>query len=144
MGVGPVIVALSITLWPPIARIIRSQCLSIKEMEFVVASRAMGATTPYLVFKHVVPQLFGILLAVAVVDLAGTILAESTLSFLGIGVQAPEPSWGSMINNARSEMNSHPLLLLWPCLTLSLTILALNFIGDAVRAQVDPRKRVKF
>ncbi|MFN7172246.1 MAG: ABC transporter permease [Fimbriimonadaceae bacterium] len=144
MGVGPVIVALSITLWPPIARIIRSQCLSIKEREFVVASRAMGATTPYLVFKHVVPQLFGILLAVAVVDLAGTILAESTLSFLGIGVQAPEPSWGSMINNARSEMNSHPLLLLWPCLTLSLTILALNFIGDAVRAQVDPRMRAKF
>ena len=75
------------------------------------------------------------------VEIAGTILAESTLSFLGIGVQAPDPSWGSMINNARPMLNSYPLVLLWPCLVLSLTVFALNFVGDGLRTYLDPKRR---
>lgn len=140
-GLVPVIVALAITAWPGMARLVRAQVASIKDREFVVAARAMGARTPYLVVRHVLPHLWGVLLAVSMVELAGTILAESALSFLGIGVQAPEPSWGSMINSARSDMNAHPMLLLWPCLILSLTIFALNFVGDGLRERLDPRSR---
>lgn len=139
MGMLPVIAALSITAWPGVARLVRTQVATLKDREFVIASKAIGASPWHVVLKHVLPQLWGILLAVSMVDLAGTILAESTLSFLGIGVQAPTPSWGSMINNARGEMNSHPMLLLWPCLVLSLTIFSLNFVGDSLRAALDPK-----
>lgn len=139
MGVLPVIVALSITSWPGLARLVANQLASLKDREYVVAARAAGASTFYVVVRHVLPQLWGILLAVSMVDLAGTILAESTLSFLGIGVQPPRASWGSMINSARGDMNSHPIMLLWPCLLLSLTIFALNFVGDGLRAKFDPK-----
>ncbi|HVL40431.1 MAG TPA: ABC transporter permease [Fimbriimonadaceae bacterium] len=141
MGVTPVIVALSITAWPGIARLTMTQIASLKDREFVVAAKAMGASTFYLVVRHVLPQLWGVLLAVAMVDLAATILAESTLSFLGIGIQPPTPSWGSMINDARDYLNSNPMLIFWPCLVLSLTIFALNFVGDGIRAMLDPRSR---
>lgn len=139
MGITPVIAALSVTAWPGVARLVRTQVATLKDREFVVASKAIGATPWHVVTRHVLPQLGGILMAVSMVDLAGTILAESTLSFLGIGVQAPTPSWGSMINNARSDMNSHPMLLLWPCIVLSLTIFSLNFVGDSLRAALDPK-----
>ncbi len=139
MNLLPVMVALSITAWPGLARLVGAQLASLKDREYVVAARAAGASTFYIVTRHVLPQLWGILIAVSMVELAGTILAESTLSFLGIGVQAPIPSWGSMINNARTDMNSHPTLLLWPCAVLSLTIFALNFVGDGLRARFDPK-----
>jgi ABC-type dipeptide/oligopeptide/nickel transport system permease subunit len=138
-GILPVVVALSITSWPSIARISRTQLTSLKEREYVVAAKASGASTAYLVLKHMIPQMTGILLAVSMIDLAGTILAESTLSFLGIGVQAPNPSWGGMVNNARLQMNSNPIELLWPCAILSLTVFAMNFIGDGLRAYFDPK-----
>jgi ABC-type dipeptide/oligopeptide/nickel transport system permease subunit len=145
----PVIVALAVTAWPAIARLVRSQLATLKDREFVVASRAMGSSTFYTVTRHVLPQLWGILLAVTMVELAATILAESTLSFLGIGVQQPTPSWGSMINTARSLMQPGPhyngsaamYYLLWPCLILALTIFALNFVGDGLRALTDPKSK---
>ncbi|MBZ0212828.1 MAG: ABC transporter permease [Nitrospirae bacterium] len=133
--------ALSITGWPGTARLVFTQVASLKDREFVVASKALGASTFYTVTRHVVPQLYGVLMAVTMISLAGTILAESTLSFLGIGVQAPDPSWGSMINNARLQMNSYPSLLFWPCIVLSMTIFALNFVGDGIRAALDPKGR---
>ncbi|MBS1714112.1 MAG: ABC transporter permease [Armatimonadetes bacterium] len=140
-GLVPVIVALSVTAWPAVARLVRTQVASLKDREFFVASQALGAGTVHLVLKHVLPHLWGVLLAVSMVDVAGTILAESSLSFLGIGVQPPEPTWGNMINDARVTMNTQPVMLLWPCLILSLTVFALNFLGDEVRALVDPRSR---
>ncbi|MEZ0326398.1 MAG: ABC transporter permease [Fimbriimonas sp.] len=135
----PVIVALSFTAWPSITRLVRTQVASLKDREFVVAAKASGASTFYLATRHVLPQLMGILMAVSMIEVAGTILAESTLSFLGIGIQAPDPSWGSMINAARLNMSSHPITLLWPCLILSLTIFSLNFVGDGLRAALDPK-----
>lgn len=138
-GIVPVIVALAITAWPGVARLVRTQVAALKDREFVVAARALGAPTPYLVVRHVLPHLWGVLLAVSLIDLAGVILAESALSFLGIGVQAPDPSWGSMINSARSDLNSHPILLVWPCLVLSAAIFAFNFVGDGLRERLDPR-----
>ncbi|MBA4292785.1 peptide ABC transporter permease [bacterium] len=140
MGVGPVIIGLSFTAWPAMARLVKNQIATLKDREFVVAAQAMGAKTPYLVIKHILPHLWGVILAVMMVDVAATILAESTLSFLGIGVQPPEPSWGQMIAVGNLNKNSYPLMLLWPCLILSLTIFALNFVGDGLRALVDPKK----
>lgn len=140
-SLNAVIVALSITAWPAVARLVKTQVATLKDREFVMASQALGAKTPYLVVKHILPHLWGILLAVSMVELAATILAESSLSFLGIGVQAPMPSWGSMINSARQGINSHPEILLWPCLFLSATIFALNFVGDGLRALTDPKSR---
>lgn len=140
-GVLPVIVALSITSWPAVARLVVTQVASLKDREFVIAAKAMGASTFYVVTRHVLPQLGGILVAVSMVDLAGTILAESTLSFLGIGVQPPTPSVGSMINRARENMNSYPFMLVAPCLLLSLLIFALNFVGDGLRTALDPRSK---
>jgi len=135
----PVIAALSITAWPSIARLVKGQVATLKDREYAVAAKATGASTFYIVTRHILPQLAGLLVAVSMIEIAGTILAESALSFLGIGVQAPEPSWGAMINNARGNMNSYPLQLLWPCLILSLTIFALNFVGDGLRSYFDPK-----
>lgn len=137
----PVIAALSVTAWPSIARLVQTQVATLKDREFVVAARAQGAPTFYLVLKHILPQLGGILMAVSMIEVAGTILAESALSFLGIGVQAPTPSWGSMINMANGNKTSYPYLLIWPCLILSLTIFALNFVGDGLRAALDPKSK---
>lgn len=135
----PVIVALSVTAWPTTTRLVVTQLASLKDREFVVAARAQGASTFYVVTRHMLPQLWGILMAVTVVSLAGTIISESTLSFLGIGVQPPDPSWGSMINSARLDMNSHPAMLIWPCAILVVTIFALNFVGDGLREILDPK-----
>lgn len=139
LGMIAVIAALSITAWPSIARLVKTQLATLKDREYVVAARAAGASTPYLIFRHILPQLTGLLLAVTMIELAGTILAESTLSFLGIGIQPPAASWGSMINQARTNMNSYPWQLLWPCVTLALTVFALNFVGDGLRAYLDPK-----
>lgn len=140
-GITPVVVALAITAWPAVARLVRTQAAALNEREFVVAARALGAPPVWTVLKHVLPHLFPLLAAVAMVEVAGTILGESALSFLGIGVQPPAPSWGGMINSARAEMNSYPMLLLWPCLLLTLTVFALNFVGDGLRQRLDPRSR---
>jgi ABC-type dipeptide/oligopeptide/nickel transport system permease subunit len=140
-GLLPVIVALAITAWPSITRLVKTQVAQLKDREYVVATKSMGGSVFYIITRHVLPQLWGILLAVVMLELAGTILAESTLSFLGIGIQQPEPSWGSMINTARVDMNSHPMLLVWPCIILSLTIFALNFVGDGLRSALDPKSK---
>lgn len=140
-GFLPVVVALSVTAWPSFARLTNTTATSLKDREYVVAAKALGAPPAYVILRHVLPQMWGILLAVSMVELAGTILAEATLSFLGIGILPPYPSWGSMINLARDDMVSHPLWLVWPCLILSLTIFALNFVGDGLRALLDPRRK---
>jgi len=145
MGVVPVVAALSITSWPGIVRLVRGQVAMLKNREFVVAAEAMGVSKFKIILRHVLPQLGGLLLAVSMVDIAGIILAESTLSFLGIGVQPPIPSWGSMINQGKIQMFDEAKrgLLLWPCLALSATIFSLNFLGDGLRTITDPSSRTR-
>ena len=140
-ALAALIIALAVTAWPAVARLSRTLIASLKDREYVTASQALGAGTFYLVRKHILPHLWGVLLAVAMIDVAAVILAESALSFLGIGIKPPMPSWGGMINTARVNMNSHPVMLLWPCLILSLTIFALNFVGDGLRTLADPKSR---
>lgn len=139
-GMLPVFAALAVVGWPSMARLVRNQVLSLKEQEFVTASRALGAGHKHVVMKHILPHLIGLISAVAMVGMAMVILAEGALSFLGIGVPPPLPSWGSMINDARNYMAASPQLLFWPCLILSATILALNFVGDSLRDRFDPKR----
>jgi ABC-type dipeptide/oligopeptide/nickel transport system permease subunit len=141
LGLLPVLVALGITAWPSVARLTVTQVASVKDREYVVAAKAAGASTTYLVTRHILPQVLPLILAVSMVDMAGTVLAESTLSFIGIGVQPPDPSWGNMINDVRSgDITSHVPQLALPCILLSLTIFALNFVGDGLLAALDPKR----
>lgn len=141
VSLGLVILALGVTGWPPLARLVRGQVLSLRKREFVEAARAMGATDRRIVLKHILPNLLSPVLVAVTVDLAGVILAEATLSFLGIGVQRPFPSWGRMINDALEYYRSHPRLIIVPSVLLSMTVLALNFLGDGLRDALDPRRR---
>lgn len=136
-----VIIALGVTGWPPLARLVRGQVLSLRKREFVEAARALGATNGRILRRHILPNLLSPLLVAVTVDAAGVILAEATLSFLGIGVQRPYPSWGRMINDALDYYRSQPRLVLLPSLLLSITVLALNFLGDGLRDALDPRRK---
>jgi ABC-type dipeptide/oligopeptide/nickel transport system permease subunit len=135
------ILALGITGWPPLARLIRGQVLTLRKREFVEAARALGATDGRIIFRHILPNLLSPVLVAVTVDTAGVIVAEATLSFLGIGIQRPYPSWGRMINDALDYYRYNPLLLILPSALLSLTVLALNFLGDGLRDALDPRDR---
>lgn len=139
MGVGPVIIALTVGSWPSVARLVKGQVATLKDREYVIAAKAMGASTFYQVTRHILPHLVGVVLAVMMVDVAATILAESTLSFLGIGVLPPEPSWGQMISQGNVYKEQSLNLLIWPCLFLSMTVFALNFVGDGLRVLADPK-----
>ena len=136
-----VVLSLGITGWPPLARLVRGQVLSLRKREFVEAAIAMGASNGRILLRHILPNLLSPIIVAVTVDAAGVILAEATLSFLGIGVQRPFPSWGRMINDALDYYRSEPRLVIWPALCLSLTVIALNFLGDGLRDALDPRKR---
>jgi ABC-type dipeptide/oligopeptide/nickel transport system permease subunit len=140
-SMGLVIIALGTTGWPPLARLVRGQVLSLRKREFIEAARSLGAPNTRIVLRHILPNLISPILVAITVDAAGVILAEATLSFLGIGIQRPFPSWGRMISDALDYYRSEPRLLLLPSLLLSLTVLALNFLGDGLRDALDPRKR---
>ncbi|HZP81269.1 MAG TPA: ABC transporter permease [Chthonomonadaceae bacterium] len=133
--------ALGIVGWPGIARLVRGQALALRDKEFIEAARAIGVRDRHILTRHLLPNLLGPIIVQVTQDVAGVILAEATLSFLGIGVPPPFPSWGRMINDALPYMRVHPLLLLAPSLALALTVMAFNFLGDALRDALDPRLR---
>ena len=136
-----VVLALGLTGWPPLARLVRGQVLSLRKREFVEAAESLGASPGRILVRHILPNLVSPVIVAVTVDTAGVVLAEATLSFLGIGVQQPIPSWGRMINDALAYYRSSPLLLVFPSACLSLTVLALNFVGDGLRDALDPRSR---
>ena len=133
--------ALGVTGWPGMARLIRGQALSLRGREYVEAARALGVPNSRIILRHILPNLLSPIIVAATIDIAGVIIAEATLSFLGIGVQDPMPSWGKMISVPLESgyYRSHPELVIYPALCLSLTVLALNFLGDALRDALDPR-----
>ncbi len=134
-------VALGIVGWPGMTRLVRGQALALREKEYIEAARATGVREKNILFKHLLPNLLSPIIVQVTQDLAGYILAESTLSFLGLGVQPPFPSWGQMINNALEYKDSQPQLILFPSLLLALTVMSFNFFGDALRDALDPRMR---
>jgi oligopeptide transport system permease protein len=127
--------------WPTMTRLMRSQVLSVREMEYVAAARALGAGDGRLILRHVLPNAIGPVIVYATIKVGIVIVAEATLSYLGLGIQLPAISWGLMISSAQSRLLSAPHLLLFPGLFLSLTVLAFVLMGDALRDAFDPRLR---
>jgi len=123
--------------WMTTARVVRSQVLSIKEMDYVEAARSMGATDLRILARHIVPNALGPILVGATLGVGNAIMIESSLSFLGLGVQPPTPTWGNMLMDSQATMATKPWLTLFPGLAILLIVLAVNFIGDALRDALD-------
>ncbi len=140
-GIGKVILALIITGWAGYARLARAQVLKVKEMEFVLAARSLGASHLRIMVGHLLPNILQPILIQATIGMAGAILAESTLSFLGLGVLAPIPSWGAMLNDARGHLFDAPHMVVFPALAVMTAVLSFNLLGDAWRDWLDPRLR---
>lgn len=132
-------IAIGIASTPAFIRLTRGQVLSVKSEEFVQAAIASGARDLRIIFLYVLPNSFAPILVQATVTIAGAIIAESSLSFLGLGVQPPTPSWGGMLNVAKNYMNQAPWMAVWPGLSIFITVLAFNLFGDGLRDMLDPR-----
>ncbi len=141
-GLGNLILALSISGWVGYARLARAQVMAVKEREFVEAARALGASDLRIMLRHILPNMIQPLIVQTAIGMAGAVLAEATLSFLGLGIPAPAASWGSMLNEARSHLFDAPFMVVFPALAVMLAVLSFNFIGDALRDYLDPRTRL--
>ncbi len=142
-GIFNLILALSIGGWVGYARLVRAQVLAVREREFVEAARALGASDFRIITRHVLPNIIQPVIVQAAIGMAGAILAEATMSFLGLGIPPPAASWGSMLNDARSHLFDSPHLVLFPAAAVMLAVLSFNFIGDGLRDYLDPRSRIE-
>ena len=144
-GLNKLILALCIIGWVGYARLIRGQVLKVREYDFVQAARALGASDARILFIHILPNSIQPLIVQASLGMAGAVLSEASLSFLGLGVPPPSPSWGVMIEEARdlSTLQAAPHALIFPGIAIALTVLAFNFIGDGLREYLDPRQRAR-
>jgi peptide/nickel transport system permease protein len=142
-GIFNLILALCIGGWVGYARLVRGQVLAVKEKEFVEAARALGASDWRIVTRHILPNIIQPVIVQAAIGMAGAVLAEATMSFLGLGVPPPTASWGSMLNDGRAHLFDAPHLVLFPAAAVMLAVLSFNFIGDALRDYMDPRSRME-
>jgi len=142
-GIFNLIFALSLGGWVGYARLVRGQVLVVREREFVEAARALGASNLRIIVRHILPNIIQPVIVQAAIGMAGAILAEATMSFLGLGVPPPTASWGSMLNDARSHLFDSPHLVLFPAAAVMLAVLSFNFIGDGLRDYLDPRARIE-
>lgn len=136
------ILALSVIGWVGYARLIRGQVLKVREFDFVTAARAIGTSDWRIILRHILPNAIQPLIVQASLGMAGAVLSEASLSFLGLGVPPPTPSWGSMLNDARPFLRDAPHLLIFPGIAVMLTVLAFNFVGDALREYLDPKQKI--
>ena len=137
------IIALSVIGWVGYARLMRAQVLKVREYDFVQAARALGATDARILARHILPNSIQPLIVQASLGMAGAILAEAGLSFLGLGVPEPIPSWGKMIDDSREFWFTAPHLFIFPGVMIALSVLAFNFIGDGLRERLDPKQRAR-
>jgi ABC-type dipeptide/oligopeptide/nickel transport system permease subunit len=136
-----VVIALGVSMMPGYARLMCGQVLSAKENDYVLAGRSLGATNQRLMFFHILPNCFSPLIVVMSMMMGSCILAEAGLSFLGVGLESPTASWGSMINDGREYLLSDPLLSFAPGFAIMLVVLSFNMVGDGLRDALDPRLR---
>src|SRR5215467_6123368 len=134
-------VALAFTAWPLMARYVRGQTLQLKEQQFIEAARTAGTSNRRIIMRHIIPNLFSIVVVASTLNIAGTIIGEAGLSFLGLGVQPPGSSIGLMINDALNLTDTHPWEVLLPSIVLTVVVLALSFMGDGLRDAFDPRSK---
>jgi peptide/nickel transport system permease protein len=135
-----VVMALSVIGWVGYARLVRGQVLKARELEFVQAARALGASSSRILIRHVVPTTMPAVMVQATLGMAGAILAEASLSFLGLGVQPPTPSWGTMLNGGRLHLLDAPHLTIFPGVAIATLVLGFNFLGDGLRDALDPKR----
>ena len=140
-GQGKLILALCVIGWVGYARVMRGQVLKVREYDYVMAARALGAGNMRILFTHILPNAIQPLIVQASLGMAGAVLSEASLSFLGLGIPPPAPSWGTMIEEARQFFSSTPHVLFFPGIAIALTVLAFNFIGDGLREYLDPKQR---
>lgn len=134
-----IMLVIGITSWPGLARLVRGEVLSLKQQDFVEAARSVGASDSQIIFRHIIPNAMAPIIVNATLRIAGAILAESALSFLGLGVQEPYPSWGSILNAGRNHLRYALWITLFPGIFIFVTVLAFNYIGDGLRDALDPR-----
>jgi peptide/nickel transport system permease protein len=142
-GIFNLVLALSLGGWVGYARLIRAQVLAAREREYVEAARALGATDLRVITRHILPNIVQPVVVQSAIGMAGAILAEATMSFLGLGVPPPTASWGAMLNDGSAHLFDSPHLVLFPALTVMLAVLSFNFIGDTLRDVLDPRSRIE-
>lgn len=138
-SLGNVLFALTAIGWVGYARVVRGQVLRTREFEYVQAARALGAETPRILWHHVVPTALPAVVVQATLGMAGAIIGEAALSFLGLGVQPPTPSWGTMLNGGRAHLLDAPHLTVFPGLAIAVLVLGFNFLGDGLRDLTDPK-----
>lgn len=141
-GLINLILALVIGGWVGYARLVRAQVLAVREREFVEAARALGASDWRIIVRHILPNIIQPVIVQAAIGMAGAVLAEGTMSFLGLGVPPPTASWGSMLNDGRGHLFDAPHVALFPAAAVMIAVLSFNFIGDALRDYLDPRSRI--
>jgi peptide/nickel transport system permease protein len=142
-GMFNLVLALSLGGWVGYARLVRAQVLAAREKEYVEAARALGASDLRVIARHILPNIIQPVIVQAAIGMAGAILAEATMSFLGLGVPPPTASWGTMLNDGRAHLFDAPHLVLFPAAAVMLAVLSFNFIGDALRDYLDPRSRIE-
>jgi peptide/nickel transport system permease protein len=142
-GIFNLVLALSLGGWVGYARLVRGQVLAVRERDYVEAARALGASDLRIVVRHILPNIIQPVIVQAAIGMAGAILAEATMSFLGLGVPPPTASWGVMLNDSRAHLFDAPHLVVFPALAVMLAVLSFNFIGDALRDYLDPRSRIE-
>jgi oligopeptide transport system permease protein len=140
-GIGNIILAISITAWLGMARLVRGQTMSLREREFVEAARSIGTSNVKILSRHILPNALGPIVVQATYLVPAAIIFEAFLSLLGLGVPPPSPSWGGMASEGYKALQIAPHIVLMPCLALSLTVLAFNWVGDGLRDAIDPRMR---
>lgn len=138
-GITTLILILSLFSWASVARITRSETLSLKEQDFIIATKNLGASHARIIFKHIIPNMSASIIVAGSLGVASAILSESSLSFLGLGVQLPKASWGSMLRDAQKHMLDVPLLSIFPGVLILLTVLSINILGDVLRNALEPR-----
>jgi len=141
-GLTSAMLAIILVGWAGFARLVRSITLSLKEQTYIEASRALGASSARILYKHILPNALPLLLVAGSLRVGGFILLEAALSFLGLGVQPPTPSWGSMISLNRAYINSAPWMVIFPGLAISITVISFNVLGDYFRDKLDPQMQV--
>lgn len=138
-GIGNIILIIALLMWMNMARIIRAETLTLKEREYVLYAQASGQSNIGIIIKHILPNLIPLIIVGATNNVASAIMMESALSFLGFGVQPPNATWGSMLNNAQGYLAQDPLLAIFPGLLIFLTVLSFNILGDLLRAGFEPK-----
>ncbi len=139
MTLGVIVIVLGLLSWMTTSRLVRATYLSLRERDFVTAARCVGAGDRRIIFRHILPNSVAPIIVAATLGVASAIISESTLSFLGLGIQPPTPSWGNMLKDAQDELNKAPWTAIFPGLAIFLAVVSINFIGDGLRDALDPR-----